>query len=60
MKVKPISPHMSDYISRARVSRNAKTSDGRQGDHVKFEDIFIAILVSILSRTKRTKKEKKP
>lgn len=60
MKGKPISPHMSDYISRALVSRNAKIADGRQKDHVKFEGTLIAILVSILSRTKRTKKEKKP
>lgn len=60
MKSKPISPLMSDYISRALVSRNAKTSGGRQGDHVKFKDTLIVILVSILSRTKRTKKEKKP
>lgn len=42
------------------MSKDSKISEGRQGDHVKFKDKFIPKLLSVLSKTKWIKKDKKP
>lgn len=57
MEGKQISPRVNDWIGRALLSRNAKTTEGRRGDRVKFQDTLMTTLMSILSKTKWTKKE---
>lgn len=53
MKGKYIFFYMNEFISRVLVFRNVKILEGRRGDR------FIMILVSILSKIKWIRKEKK-